>query len=142
MNYAIDLDGTLAAWCDDRRRCGEWIDGAQQMILDLVSANHRVLVHSVRCTWEYGGGLAEVVRFVESGPFVAEVIPDNAHEWSAIRPVLSTSAAPTAEIVVGVWNGVGKPIAHWYVDDRGVHFREEIGWPTMTEYLLALGRLG
>lgn len=39
---------------------------------------------------------------------------------------------------VGVWVGVGKPIAHWYVDDRGVHFDEFLGWESTLERLAEL----
>lgn len=41
---------------------------------------------------------------------------------------------------VGVWIGRGKPIAHWYVDDRGVPFDTELtGWSRALEMLEVVG---
>lgn len=41
---------------------------------------------------------------------------------------------------VGVWVGRGKPIAHWYVDDRGVPFDTELlGWSRALEMLEVVG---
>lgn len=47
----------------------------------------------------------------------------NNPEW--IRLVLSNNDIPYD----GVWEGHGKPVCDWYVDDRAAHFNGD--WPSM-----------
>lgn len=112
MSYlAIDLDGTLAAWGDDTSHCGEWMDGAQAALQQLLDNGDWVIVHSCRATWEEGGGASEIARFLVSGGF-KPVACDRRYWQEELDPG-----------EVGIWVGTGKPIAQWYIDDRGIEHR-------------------
>lgn len=111
MNLAIDLDGTLADWGDNHAACGEWQEGAKEALRGLLDGGDKVIVHSCRATWAAGGGRQEIARFLGSGGF---------------RPVFSDVFAWADTLdpgEVGIWVGEGKPVAHWYIDDRAIEHR-------------------
>lgn len=162
MNVAIDLDGTLAEWPKGpmlpygvKAGVGEWIDGAEAALRELLRDGHRVVVHSCRTTWEDGGGTEAVLAFVGAGvwgrgrdgwerPFLP--VPIVGQEMAVPVETAFGRAWHLADIrpergQVGVWVGVGKPIAHWYVDDRGLHFDGRwLGDGGMLEVLRALAQ--
>jgi hypothetical protein len=128
VNFAVDLDGTLAAWGEDHKLVGTWLNGAQEAVRSLLEDGHRVVVHTCRATWDGGGGLEAVAEFVRSGGFVPYLVMNwtdgDTHWLNLDRP--SHSHAVEAESVdplgVGIWRGTGKPIAHFYIDDRAIRF--------------------
>jgi hypothetical protein len=124
VNLAIDLDGTLAEWDNQfvpygqTKGTGGWLGGAREALEQLLEQGHRVVLHSCRATWEDGGGTEACEEFLRSGGFVpVRVVGQEMAEGPHVRDL-----APH-ERQVGVWVGVGKPVAHWYVDDRAVEFR-------------------
>lgn len=138
MNVAVDLDGTLAHWRGrwhvdgERSVVGDWIDGAQEALRTLLERGDRVVVHTCRTTWEEGGSTGAVVAFLESGGFRTRLV--YGREMRATHDT-SDDLLPTE---VGVWVGVGKPIAHLYVDDRAVLFDGD--WPATLGRMDAFGR--
>lgn len=154
MTFAVDLDGTIAEWGADRSRCGEWIVGAVDALTALRRAGHEIVVHSCRVTWEAGGGVREVARFLRSGGFqpcaVDHLLGDGAQvvRWrlidefgviSDIEALPSTGfAIPVSAIenAIGIWVGVGKPIAHAYIDDRAIPFTGD--WATLVAQIEAM----
>lgn len=144
---------------------GEWIDGAQDAVIRLVAGGNRVVVHTCRATWDAGGGTPAVVEFVRAGGFepllvVGQemkglVLPET-DPVTVVNGEFNTLAGAQGigcvfdegaerperlaiKLNIGVWVGVGKPIAHAYVDDRGVTFDPEAGWPTTLMMLEHLG---
>jgi hypothetical protein len=129
VNIAFDLDGTLAEWGHLPGRVGDWLPGAEKGITEMLRGGHRLLVHTCRATWAEGGGTMEVARFLLVAGFAPKLVlgreqaPDPNHPgavtFDQLRPELGE---------VGIWVGVGKPIAHLYVDDRGLRFDQLVGW--------------
>lgn len=130
MNFAIDMDGVLARWdwsLPMEQGAGEWMDGARDGVAALREHGHKVVVHTCRATWEAGGGMKAVADFLRDGRFVpfAVVGMAESEEWRAVTPEgwvepVPTYVATSERSSVGIWFGRGKPIAHFYVDDRSV----------------------
>lgn len=117
MNLAIDLDNTLAAYVNDQPHCGDWLEGAREALDQLLILGHKVCIQTCRATWEEGGGLKECKRFFAEVGFHPVVV--TAPRWS--------EHVDSAAREVGIWMGVGKPIAHYYIDDRGITYRGDWG---------------
>jgi hypothetical protein len=116
---------------------GSWIDGAAAALQRLMAAGHHVCVHSCRATWEVGGGTDAVREFLLRESFIPVLVVGM--EQQLVDPMLRhVNGLRPDRCEVGIWVGVGKPVAHWYVDDRGVSFDAERGWPFMLDVLLAL----
>lgn len=150
LSLAIDLDGTLAHWASADVFVGAWIDGAQAALLAFRKADYKVVVQTCRATWAEGGGLKAVADFLRTGGFVPfavsgvetdgwsqevwrYVYPDGTvKQHDEVAPYLQDDRA------VGVWVGLGKPVAHAYIDDRAVPFRpdEGVGWTELVAMLL------
>lgn len=145
----------------DEIQVGEWEDGARDALERLLLSDHRVTVASCRATWPEGGGVEAVLAFVRSGGFeavpvvgVSEFPVPPGHkrqnEPEPFRLVECDADGCTHGLVggdpcprcnsmgvlakpgeVGVWVGRGKPLAHWYIDDRALVYGPEIGadWP-------------
>lgn len=139
MNVAIDLDGTLAAWDADHTVCGAWLPGAREAIEELLAQGNNVVVHTCRATWEEGGGLKSVAEFLRSGGFApCKVVTSGGR---AIWFDLDERPEDGPHNRVGIWVGHGKPIAHWYIDDRAISFRGN--WDmTLAQLALAEGERG
>jgi hypothetical protein len=123
LNFAVDLDGTLAEWDEDHFVCGTWKPGAQEALRTILTVptpgENRVIVHSCRATWAAGGGTRAVEQFILNGGFVPILVDQaNQETWVSAREV-----GDVIELRVGIWVGRGKPIAHWYVDDRAIEFK-------------------
>jgi hypothetical protein len=165
LNLAIDLDGTLAEWGSDHARCGEWIPGAQDALRQLREQGHKIVVHTCRATWDAGGGIAEVARFLQSGGFVACAVSmaldehgNQQEDWRLIDDAGRVTnqdflpatfeakgidappyplKVPLQQVpeAIGIWSGQGKPIVHYYVDDRAITFRDN--WETTLALIFA-----
>lgn len=135
--YAVDLDGTLAEWDQEWRpagvenKPGAWLEGAQSAVARMLFDGCTVIVHTCRATWEAGGGTVAVAEFLRAGGFVPVNIVG--HEMDGTH---SDDLRPS-EGEVGVWVGVGKPIATYYIDDRGVPFDPALGWEPVLRWLAA-----
>jgi hypothetical protein len=133
MSLAIDLDGTLANWLSDHAQMGDWKPGARDAVQRLRDDGHKIIVHSCRSTWDAGGGVAAIARFLRAGgfiPFAVSVGPRQNEEWRFVSPGGHIKRAAETDGVVGIdvraigiWVGKGKPIAHYYIDDRAIRFK-------------------
>lgn len=132
-HVAIDWDGTLVSWNDaDGRESGVWLEGAQDALRAFVAANIGVIVHSCRTTWVDGGGAEQIATILhEAGfaPFIVQTEDAGGSQqqvWSPWKPEteapLAVGEYPPERPRIGIWCGLGKPIAWAYIDDRGVHF--------------------
>lgn len=124
MNLAIDLDGTMAEWDNQfvpygqKKGCGGWLEGAREAMDELLRLGHHLILHTCRATWEDGGGTEACEEFLRSGGFVpVRVVGQEMEAGPHVRDLHPELRE------FGVWVGVGKPIAHWYIDDRGIGFR-------------------
>lgn len=160
MILAIDLDGTLAHWVSVEGNVasgnepfrvempvGEWIPGAAFAVRRLREAGHRVILHTCRATWAAGGDTRACGAFLRSGGFVPFVVSSSELErgerWRLMRDDGVVERQPYMQDVacedvkaVGIWLGVGKPIAHVYVDDRAAVFSLDDGWDPLLDRLL------
>lgn len=133
--YAVDLDGTLAVWdqvwrpAGVKNKPGEWLEGAQSAIARMLFDWCTVIVHTCRATWEAGGGTDAVDEFIRSGGFVPVHIVGQEMSGTHADDLQPQNGE------VGVWVGVGKPIATYYIDDRGVNFDPELGWEPVLRFL-------
>lgn len=155
MNFAIDLDGTIAEWADDHKVCGEWLPGAKEAIETLLDEGHAITIHTCRATWTDSDGADGVARFLLKGgfrPFLDYGINEKEHAPGHHPPQLSLvlsdevvqeiiefdeqRSSPSAPLrIVGMWVGQGKPVAHVYVDDRAYSFSN---WATDLPALLSI----
>lgn len=104
-SVAIDIDGTVCKdldwdlWCKDGVHYFPPIqDGARESLEELRDMGFRIIIHTCR--------LSPTVN--KEAPFILE---------SLIRQMLMRNMIPFDEI----WMESGKPLAHFYVDDRGIH---------------------
>lgn len=157
LNLAIDLDGTLAHWRSEHAETrleggdflvGDWIDGAREALDAFLAAGFKVVIQSCRATWLAGGGLPAIAAFLRSGgfePFAVRSVDEGGGQVEFWYPVLEDGSVRNGSLPtyvnergwkvpdippngVGIWVGEGKPIAHYYIDDRAVAFSAEAGW--------------
>lgn len=150
---------------------GAWLPGSQEFIRELLGVGLKVVVHTCRATWELGGGTPAVEAFVASGVFAPASLSDlrgfpGVGEHGEFPPItrerhpavkmfvprlvvgqemegLHADDLDSAAGEVGVWVGVGKPIASAYVDDRGVPIDPvRNGYGTALKWVLELCGMG
>ena len=96
---AIDFDGTIAHYDGWKGigHIGTPIDGVRELLLGLKAAGYRIVIHTCRATPDVNGDLVgEAVGYIQ--------------EWMGHHQI------PYDEI----WQGVGKPVACAYIDDRAI----------------------
>lgn len=135
---AVDMDGTIAAWergdgTEFGAAAGAWLPGSREFVETLLTVGLKVVVHTCRATWELGGGTPAVEEFLRLADFVP------------VQVVGQEMDGPHSDDLdnfarqVGVWVGVGKPIASAYVDDRGVPIDPVLnGYDTALRWVLQL----
>ena len=96
---AIDFDGTIAHYDGWKGvdNIGEPVTGIREVLLGLKEAGYKIVIHTCRITPEVNG----------------DQVVDAAN---AIRKWMSAHDLPYDSI----WQGVGKPVACAYIDDRAI----------------------
>ena len=107
LTIAIDFDRTI---CDTDNvtppyKMGPPITGAVEALQRLHEAGHKIIIHSCRSS---------------DGPKAIKVMED----WLEYFKVPYDS----------VWSDIGKPVADWYIDDKGYYFTGD--WEAVLDGLL------
>ena len=106
MKICVDIDGVLASWDNGWRGVrffGDVIDGAKYFLEELHKRDCEIIIYSCR-------GLEEL-----NAPYKAPMLRNFIRDW------LEANDLPYDDIFVGQ----GKPIANYYVDDKGITCRPE-----------------
>ena len=91
---AIDLDGTIAEWAEDKSVLGPPASGAKEFLDQLHELGYEIVIHTCRINYE-----------------------GEPEEWiDKISSWLEENEIPYDRI----WTDKGKPIAVAYIDDRGL----------------------
>jgi histidinol phosphatase-like enzyme len=110
MRLAIDLDGTI---CDDEYPFFGCVKpGAREALTKLKAAGHYITIYSCRTGEE-----------LKSSKY------DRADQVKKMEEFLTDNHIPFDEI----YEGVGKPVADRYIDDRGIEYKDN--WEEITERL-------
>ena len=108
MNIAIDLDGPLFKlyWTEenikdyDNEMFGSPVVGAADAMRELRAAGHKIIIHTCRTNEELN-------------PYKTE---------DELRANVANALTNAGIEFDEIWTGMGKPIAHMYIDDRAKMF--------------------
>tara|TARA_Y100000310_G_C20699497_1_gene828392 strand:+ start:5998 stop:6336 length:339 start_codon:yes stop_codon:yes gene_type:complete len=110
MRVCVDMDGTI---CDDEYPFFGCVrDGVREALTKLKAAGHYITIHSCRTGEELKPNIFDRVEQIEQ---MEEFLKDN--------------HIPFDEI----YEGFGKPIADYYIDDRGIEFKDN--WAEISDRL-------
>lgn len=109
----VDLDGTIARYYkfNGPNKIGEPYPGAKEFIQALIDIGYEVIIFSCRNSPEYADD-------VNTGTLV-------------IRNWLMLHDFPDCSI----YCGSGKPIADWYIDDKGLRCEPDSGYQNLLEII-------